>query len=127
MGHDWQHKTKREREIAGECIRDKIAAPKRKGMWMGGSPPMGYDVVNRQLGINDKDAATIRTIFALYLKVGTVPALPDRLRSDDIRTAARYSAKGGNHRGNRPFTRGHLYKLLANPMYIGRVPHKADA
>ncbi len=73
--------------------------------------------------INDKDAATIRTVFGLYLQVGTVPALLDRLQSDDIRTAARYSAKG-NHHGNRPFTRGHLYKLLANPIYIGRVPHK---
>ena len=112
-----------EREITGERIRDKIAASKRKGMWMGGSPPMGYDVVNRQLVINEKDAATIRTVFGLYLEVGTVPALLDRLQSDDIRTAARYSAKG-NHHGNRLFTRGHLYKLLANPIYIGRVPHK---
>ncbi len=113
-----------EREITGERIRDKIAASKKKGMWMGGSPPMGYDVVNRQLVINEKDAATIRTVFDRYLEVGTVPALIDRLQNDDIRTAARYSAKG-NHYGNRPFTRGHLYKLLANPIYIGRVPHKA--
>lgn len=112
-----------EREITGERIRDKIAASKKKGMWMGGSPPMGYDVINRQLMVNEKDAATIRTVFGLYLEVGTVPALLDRLQSDDIRTAARYSAKG-NHHGNRPFTRGHLYKLLANPIYIGRVPHR---
>ncbi len=112
-----------EREITGERIRDKIAASKRKGMWMGGSPPMGYDVVNRQLVVNQTDAAAIRRVFNLYLEESNVPALLDRLRREDIRTAARYSAKG-NHYGNRPFARGHLYRLLANPIYIGRVPHK---
>lgn len=112
-----------EREITGERIRDKIAASKKKGMWMGGVPPMGYDVVGRQLVVNDTDAATIRRVFSLYLEEKTVPALLERLEREDIRTAARYSAKG-NHYGNRPFTRGHLYKLLANPIYIGRVPHR---
>lgn len=112
-----------EREITGERIRDKIAASKKKGMWMGGNPPMGYDVHDRQLVVNDTDAATIRRIFAAYLDVGNVPALLSHLHSEDIRTAKRYSAKG-NHHGERPFTRGHLYKLLANPIYIGRVPHK---
>ncbi len=111
-----------EREITGERIRDKIAASKKKGMWMGGVPPMGYDIVGRQLAVNDRDAATIKRIFALYLEEGNVPALLERLERENIRTAARYSAKG-NHYGNRPFTRGHLYKLLANPIYIGRVPH----
>lgn len=113
-----------EREITGERIRDKIAASKKKGMWMGGVPPMGYDIDGRQLAVNETDAATIRQIFGLYLEVGNVPALLERLTQEDIRTAARYSAKG-NHYGNRPFTRGHLYKLLSNPIYIGRVPHKA--
>jgi site-specific DNA recombinase len=115
-----------EREITGERIRDKIAASKKKGMWMGGSPPMGYDVIDRHLVVNETDAATIRTVFALYLEMGSVPALLDRLQQDGIRTAARYSARG-NHYGNRPFTRGHLYKLLANPIYIGRVPHKTTS
>lgn len=113
-----------EREITGERIRDKIAASKKKGMWMGGVPPMGYDIVGRQLVVNEVDAATIRRIFALYLEEGNVSALLERLTREDIRTAARYSAKG-NHYGNRAFTRGHLYKLLANPIYIGRVPHKS--
>ena len=113
-----------EREITGERIRDKISASKKKGMWMGGVPPMGYDIVGRQLVINEADAATITRIFALYLEEGNVPALLDRLEREGIRTAARYSAKG-NHYGNRPFTRGHLYKLLSSPIYIGRVPHKA--
>ena len=91
---------------------------------MGGVPPMGYDIVGRQLVINEADAATITRIFALYLEEGNVPALLDRLEREGIRTAARYSAKG-NHYGDRPFTRGHLYKLLSSPIYIGRVPHKA--
>ena len=85
---------------------------------------MGYDIVGRQLVVNEADAATITRIFALYLEEGNVPALLDRLEREGIRTAARYSAKG-NHHGNRPFTRGHLYKLLSSPIYIGRVPHKA--
>ena len=115
-----------EREITGERIRDKIAASKKKGMWMGGNPPMGYDVVNRQLAVNETDAAIIRRVFDLYLEAGTVPALLDRLQTEGIRTASRYSSKG-NHHGNRLFTRGHLYKLLANPIYIGRVPHKTTS
>lgn len=113
-----------EREITGERIRDKIAASKKKGMWMGGVPPMGYDVVGRQLVVNEADAATITRIFELYLEEGNVPALLERLEREGIRTAARYSTKG-NHYGNRPLTRGHLYKLLSSPIYIGRVPHKA--
>lgn len=115
-----------EREITGERIRDKIAASKRKGMWMGGNPPMGYDVRDRQLVVNEADAATVRWVFAAYLEVGSVPSLLTRLQDDGIRTAKRYSAKGKHH-GERPFTRGHLYKLLSNPIYIGRVPHKASS
>jgi site-specific DNA recombinase len=114
-----------EREITGERIRDKIAASKRKGMWMGGNPPMGYDVRDRQLIVNEADAATVRRIFELYLESGTVPALLARLELESIRTAKRYSAKG-KHYGNRPFTRGHLHKMLTNPIYIGRVSHKGS-
>jgi DNA invertase Pin-like site-specific DNA recombinase len=112
-----------EREITGERIRDKIAASKRKGMWMGGNPPMGYDVRDRQLVINETDASTVRRIFDTYLECGDVPSLLQRLEAEKVRTAKRYSAKG-NHYGERPFTRGHLYKLLTNSTYIGRVPHK---
>jgi site-specific DNA recombinase len=112
-----------EREITGERIRDKIAASKKKGMWMGGNVPMGYDVKDRQLLINEADGETIRTVFRLYLEEGNVPALLDRLRHDNIGTAVRTTAKGRTT-GDRPFTRGHLYKLLSSPIYIGRIPHK---
>ena len=112
-----------EREITGERIRDKITASKKKGMWMGGNPPMGYDVRDRQLVVNEVDAQTVRRVFATYLEVGNVPALIARLQTEGIHTAKRFSAKG-NHHGERPFTRGHLYKLLSNPIYVGRVPHK---
>jgi site-specific DNA recombinase len=112
-----------EREITGERIRDKIAASKKKGMWMGGPTPMGYDVKDRQLVINPGDAEIIRSIFQLYLEEGSVPALLDRLERDGIRTVERLSVKG-NQSGGRSFTRGHLYKLLSNPIYIGRIPHK---
>lgn len=113
-----------EREITGERIRDKIAASKRKGMWMGGNPPMGYDVRDRQLVVNETDAPIVRRIFATYLEAGDVPSLMRCLDVENVRTAKRYSAKG-NHYGARPFTRGHLHKMLTNPIYIGRVPHKS--
>ncbi|MHA6729707.1 recombinase family protein [Devosia sp. A369] len=112
-----------EREITGERIRDKIAASKKKGMWMGGMVPMGYDVRDRRLLINAEEAETIRTIFRLYLEVGSVPSLLERLATDGFMTAPRLSAKGRST-GRRHFTRGHLYKLLSNPIYIGRVVHK---
>src|SRR6185437_1328637 len=86
----------------------------------------GYDVVDKRLVVNEAGAATVRRVFALYLDEGTVPALIDRLKREDIRTTARYSAKGKHH-GNRHFTRGHLYKLLTSPIYIGRVPHKTTS
>lgn len=112
-----------EREITGERIRDKIAASKKKGMWMGGPIPMGYDGRDRQLFVNEEEASTIRKVFALYLELGNVPALLERLKADGVLTASRLSASS-RKRGNRHFTRGHLYKLLSNPIYIGRIPHK---
>lgn len=112
-----------EREITGERIRDKIAASKAKGMWMGGVIPMGYDARDRRLFVNEKEAATVRRVFKLYLEVGSVPALLERLNVENILTAPRLSANARKS-GDRHFTRGHLYKLLSNPIYIGRVPHK---
>jgi DNA invertase Pin-like site-specific DNA recombinase len=113
-----------EREITGERIRDKIAASKKKGMWMGGMVPMGYATQDRRLLIEEREAETVRKIFERYLEAGSVPVLIERLKAEGMTTPARLSAKG-NVTGSRQFTRGHLYKLLSNPIYIGRVQHKA--
>jgi len=113
-----------EREITAERIRDKIAASKKKGMWMGGPVPIGYEVRDRKLTIAENEAAIVRSIFRLYVEEGNVPMLIERLQQEGIRTAERISRKGGRS-GGRPFTRGHLYKLLSNPIYIGRIPHKS--
>ncbi len=112
-----------EREITAERIRDKIAASKKKGMWMGGTIPIGYEVRDRALHINPEDAARVRAIFALYLACGTVAGLEQALIERGIRTKERRFA-GGRTTGVRPFSRGHLYRLLSSPIYIGRVPHK---
>jgi site-specific DNA recombinase len=115
-----------EREITGERIRDKIAASKKKGMWMGGPVPMGYNVKDRQLVINETEAESVRRVFELYIDEGHVPALLERLMREGIRTPVRTSAMG-SQRGGRWFTRGHVYKLLSNPLYIGRVAHKGSS
>ena len=112
-----------ERELTGECIRDKIAASKKLGLWMGGSIPMGYDVQDRELVINRADADNVQRIFDLYLEEGSVAPLVDRLKREGIKTAERVSTKG-KRSGGLTFTRGHLYRILQNPVYIGRIPHK---
>ncbi|MGE0666119.1 MAG: recombinase family protein [Sphingomonadales bacterium] len=111
-----------EREITGERIRDKIAASKKKGMWMGGTVPMGYRVVDRALVVDEAEVETIKMIFKLYLEMGTVPALMVRLEELGVRTRARVVA--GRDSGDRPFDRGHLYHLLSNPVYRGQIRHK---
>ncbi len=112
-----------EREVTAERIRDKIAASKKKGMWMGGLSPLGYDAVDRKLVINEAEAETVRTLFELYLKHASVRLMKqeaDRLR---LRTKVRKPNNGGRH-GGELFTRGHLYKLLANPIYVGEIAHQ---
>lgn len=112
-----------EREVTGERIRDKIAASKAKGMWMGGWVPIGYDRKDRSLIINESEAQTVRTIFELYLKFGStrkVKAELDRLRSK----TKKYVAVTGRQMGGLPFAIGHLYWLLSNPLYIGQIRHK---
>jgi site-specific DNA recombinase len=112
-----------EREITAERIRDKIAASKKKGMWMGGTVPIGYDVRDRALHINPEGAQAVRTIFRLYLECGTVTALEQTLLDRKISTKERQFANG-RKAGARPFSRGHLYRLLSSPIYAGRVPHR---
>jgi site-specific DNA recombinase len=113
-----------EREVTGERIRDKIAASKQKGMWMGGIVPLGYDASERMLVINPAEAETVRQIFALYRELGCVRRVKDEADRLGLRTRRRMTAKGVE-RGGRPFSRGHLYRLLANPIYAGQIVHKS--
>lgn len=111
-----------EREVTAERIRDKIAASKQRGMWMGGTPPIGYQPDGRSLAIVAEDAAIVRHIFERYLELGTVRALHDDLIRQRIRQPQRTSTTGRTF-GGTSFGRGQLYKLLKNPLYIGRIRH----
>ncbi|MDO8589227.1 MAG: recombinase family protein [Armatimonadota bacterium] len=114
-----------EREVTGERIRDKIAASKRKGMWMGGTTPLGYDVRDRHLVINRAEAATVKQIYERYLELGSVRLLKQDLDRHGVNSKTRVSMKGLKS-GGRSFSRGALYELLANPIYIGEIRHKRE-
>lgn len=118
-----------EREVTGERIRDKIAASKAKGMWMGGVPPLGYDLPtdgNRTLRLNDEEAETVRTIFVTYLKLGSVHALEQWLDERSIRSKQRTTLAGRIVGGLR-FSRGALFHLLRNRIYLGMIVHREAA
>jgi site-specific DNA recombinase len=112
-----------EREVTGERIRDKIAASKRKGMWMGGTVPVGYDLRERKLLVNAEEAAHVMKIFRLYLELGCVAKLKARLDRDGVQSKARTS-RSGKKSGGMTYSRGALYCLLQNPIYIGKIPHR---
>ena len=114
-----------EREVAGERIRDKIAASKKKGMWMGGAEPLGYDVKDKALVVNDAEAKTIRHIFTRYAELGSVHLLKSELDRDGYVSKMRVNKYGRSSGGN-PFSRGALYLLLQNQLYRGKVPHKGE-
>jgi DNA invertase Pin-like site-specific DNA recombinase len=115
-----------EREVTGERIRDKIYASKRKGIWMGGPVPLGYDVVERKLVANELEAEQVRNIMQLYLKVGSVPELVDVLAKNGSHTKVQQRKDGGT-RGGCHFKRGNLYHLLSNRIYRGMTVHKGEA
>jgi hypothetical protein len=112
-----------EREVTGERIRDKLAASKQKGIWMGGLVPIGYDVHERRLVINQSEAETVREIFGRYLELGCVRLLMEDLNRRSIRSKVRV-AKNGRKSGGNTFSRGALYELLSNPIYLGEIRHK---
>jgi DNA invertase Pin-like site-specific DNA recombinase len=115
-----------EREVTGERIRDKIAASKRKGMWMGGRVPLGYDLKDRHLIVSREEAEHVREIFALYLELGCVKRMKAQLDERGTRSKVRISA-GGVRSGGEPYSRGALYKILQNRLYIGEIPHKGQS
>lgn len=114
-----------EREVTGERIRDKIAASKAKGMWMGGMPPIGYIVQEKALVIDESAAAMVREIYQRYLSLGNVRLLKAELTGLGWLTPARISQRNAQS-GNRPFSRGHLYRILTNPVYIGKIAHRGQ-
>jgi DNA invertase Pin-like site-specific DNA recombinase len=104
-----------EREVTGERIRDKVAASKRKGMWMGGTVPLGYEVRDRKLVVSEAEAATVRRIYGDYLALGSVRLLEERLR-----------VEGTASKSGRPLGRGALFHMLQNRVYRGEVVHKGQ-
>lgn len=115
-----------EREVTGERIRDKIAASKKKGMWMGGNPPLGYDIVDRKLVVNPVEADTVREIFSHYLDLGSVRLLRQSLIEKGI-LGKRRELPDGRVIGGKPYARGGLYKLLRNRIYRGEIVHGEKA
>ncbi|MBX3571663.1 MAG: recombinase family protein [Mesorhizobium sp.] len=108
-----------EREVTAERIRDKIAASRKKGMWMGGTVPLGYRVQDRKLLVNESEASFVRSLFNRYLDLKSVPKLAAQVSREAAATpSSRYHA--------RPMASGMLYKLLANPLYIGKVRHRGE-
>ena len=115
-----------EREVTGERIRDKIAASKKKGMWMGGPVPLGYAVHERKLVVVPDEAASVVSIYQRYLELGSVRELVDALARDGARTKIQVRTSTGN-RGGVAFARGTLFHLLKNRIYVGEIVHKGTA
>ena len=102
-----------EREVIGERIRDKFAASRKRGMWMGGYVPLGYDVRDRKLIINEAEAATVRMIFKRFMAIGSATKLAKALVSESVRT-----------KSGRPVDKGYIYRLLNSRVYLGEATHK---
>src|SRR5262249_55218280 len=114
-----------EREVTSERIRDKIAASKRKGLWVGGPLPLGYVMKDGKIIVVESEAEQVRLVFRRYLELSGVNALVRDLKERNIRTKTRLLATGGT-RGGIPFERGTLFYLLRNRFYIGEVGYKGD-
>jgi DNA invertase Pin-like site-specific DNA recombinase len=115
-----------ERELAGERIRDKFAASRRKGIFMGGHPPLGYDVRDRKLVVNPAEAELVRLIFRRFLDLGSALLLIRELNAQGYRTKS-WTTQSGTFREGRSFDKGTLYKILRNRAYVGEVVHKGQS
>jgi site-specific DNA recombinase len=113
-----------EREVTGERIRDKVAASKRKGMWMGGTVPLGYSLVDKALVVNEEEALLVRHLFERYVALGCVRALKQELDTAGICSRSRAHSDGTT--GSKQFARGGLYCLLNSRMYLGEIQHKGE-
>jgi site-specific DNA recombinase len=114
-----------EREITGERIRDKVAASKKKGIWMGGAVPLGYRVENRALHVVEEQADFVGDLFRRYLEIGSAVRLKVVLDADNVRLPIR-TAGTGRATGGGLISRGHIYHILSNPIYVGRIRHKGQ-
>ena len=114
-----------EREVIGERVRDKIAASKRKGLWVGGPVPLGYLTDGKKLVVMPTEAKIVRTIFALYLEIGSIAALAEALECKGIRTKVR-PLSNGESRGGIPFGVGALAHLLRNRFYVGEIDYRGE-
>jgi site-specific DNA recombinase len=115
-----------EREVIGERIRDKVAASKKKGMWMGGVPPLGYRVQDRKLVIVDSEAELVRSIFRRYAELGSVRLLKAELEAQG-RKSKSWTSAAGRVIGGKPFSRGALYLMLRNHTYRGEIVHNGQS
>jgi len=115
-----------EREVIGERIRDKIAASKKKGMWMGGIPPLGYRAQDSKLLVIESEAEIVRAIFRRYAALGSVRLLKDELEARGIKSKS-WTTASGRCVGDKPFSRGALYLMLQNRLYRGEVVHKGQS
>ncbi|OSM04178.1 recombinase family protein [Magnetofaba australis] len=115
-----------EREVIAERIRDKVAASKRKGMWMGGVPPLGYDVVDRKLVINEEEAQLVQHIFKRFTQVGSVTSLVQELNDAGRRTKS-WTTQSGRVREGGKFDKNSLYRMLKNRIYLGEIVHKEES
>jgi site-specific DNA recombinase len=114
-----------ERRLIAERTRDKIAASRRKGLWVGGVPPLGYDVVEKRLVVNETEAKEAREILRLYLDLGSLLATAEELNRRGLRTKGRTTRKGRTLPG-RPFDKSSVHRLLTHPLLVGKVPHGDD-
>jgi site-specific DNA recombinase len=114
-----------EREITGERIRDKVAASKKRGIWMGGAVPFGYRVESRALHVVEEHADFVRGLFQRYLELGSVVRLKAALDAENVRLPVRIVGTGRSTGGGL-ISRGHLYWMLSNPIYVGRLRHKGQ-
>lgn len=114
-----------EREVTSERIRDKFAASKRKGLWMGGTPPLGYDVVQRRLVVNESEAKVVRRIFQEMLTIGSPTKIAAALGAEGVTTKA-WTTKTGRHRAGGPMDKKYMHALLRNRIYLGEISYKGS-
>jgi len=116
-----------EREVSAERVRDKIAASKAKGLWMGGTPPLGYDAHERQLSVNEGEVQLVRLIFQKYIETENMFAVAEHLNAQGIRTKKWVARRSKREHGGGQFYKSNIQRILTNPLYIGKIAHYMTA